>query len=546
MIYNVIIIIACIIFPLFVFRKTENIKKTGVKKWILDNKYEIIIYFILVMGFLVRTVNIQNLPNGLNCDEASSGYEAYSILNYGIDRNGNSIPVFLLSWGSGQNALYTYMIIPFVKLLGLSILTTRLPMAILGCISLVIMYKLLIMIKDKQLALIGLAFFAICPWHIMKSRWGLESNIFPDLVLLAVFFIIKAIQENKIYKLYIASAILGLCAYAYGTSYFFLPIFVIPLLIYLVKKHTITWKNAIISLGIVFIVSLPIILYVIINTFDLPQIKILCFTIPRMTSNRYESVSSIFSDKFLSSSWSNFKQSIKILLLQNDGLGWNYISPYGITYLFSIPLTMIGLIENLKKRSIEKNLINIWFIAAFLLLFVCEPNINRINIMMIPMIYYTIIGLFEVVDKIPKISILIGIIYLCAFAMFLYTYSGTNFDRYAVFTDNIESTIKYVDSLDVDTIYFQYRYKEPYIYTLFYIEENTKEFVQTVKYIKNDKVDFENIKSYGKYNFYLPKEIKHEDRTVYVVANDNNLNIDYSDWKVTQFEKFTVLENKEE
>ena len=56
------------------------------------------------------------------------GYEAYSILNYGIDRNGNVLPVFLVSWGSGQNALYTYILIPFIKLLGLSSFSVRLPM----------------------------------------------------------------------------------------------------------------------------------------------------------------------------------------------------------------------------------------------------------------------------------------------------------------------------------------------------------------------------------------------------------------------------------
>ena len=309
MIYNIIVIMVCIILPFILLKKELKTKDKDLKSIIKENKYVIIIYIILMVGMLVRLVDIQNQPNGLNCDEASSGYEAYSIANYGIDRNGNSMPVFLLSWGSGQNALYTYMIIPFVKLFGLSVLSTRLPMAILGCISLIVMYKLLEMISNKKLAIIGLAFFAICPWHIMKSRWGLESNVFPDLVLIAIFFIIRALQQRKMHKLYIGFGFLGLCAYAYGTSYFFLPLFVIPLLIYLLYKKEIEWKNALISFAIVFIVSLPIILYVIINTFDLPQIKILCFTIPRMTSNRYESISSIFSDNFFNSSNSNINLS---------------------------------------------------------------------------------------------------------------------------------------------------------------------------------------------------------------------------------------------
>ncbi len=47
----------------------------------------IIVLIILIIGMLIRIVGIADMPNALNCDEASAGYEAFSILNYGIDRN---------------------------------------------------------------------------------------------------------------------------------------------------------------------------------------------------------------------------------------------------------------------------------------------------------------------------------------------------------------------------------------------------------------------------------------------------------------------------
>ena len=50
------------------------------------HKY-ILIILIFLVGILIRIVGIENMPNALNCDEASAGYEAFSILNYGIDRN---------------------------------------------------------------------------------------------------------------------------------------------------------------------------------------------------------------------------------------------------------------------------------------------------------------------------------------------------------------------------------------------------------------------------------------------------------------------------
>ena len=144
---------------------------------------------------------------------------------------GNKMPAFLVAWGSGQNALLTYLMIPFIKILGLNILSVRLPMAILGCISLIIMYLLLNKISNKKIATIGLAFFTICPWHIMKSRWGLESNLFPDLILIFIYLLIKGLEDKNQILYYLSFAIAGITAYAYGTSYYFLPVFIIPLLI---------------------------------------------------------------------------------------------------------------------------------------------------------------------------------------------------------------------------------------------------------------------------------------------------------------------------
>ena len=168
-------------------------EKEKIKKYLP----KILIVLIILLGVFVRIFKIEEYPNALNVDEASAGYEAFSIMNYGIDRNGKFLPVFLVAWGSGQNALLTYLMIPFIAIFGLSTFAIRLPMAILGGISLVVFYYLLKRMTNKKVAIIGLIFLAICPWHIMKSRWGLESNLFPDLMLLSIFLIIKGLQDKR-------------------------------------------------------------------------------------------------------------------------------------------------------------------------------------------------------------------------------------------------------------------------------------------------------------------------------------------------------------
>lgn len=515
-------------------------------EWIKKNKKNIILCLIFLLGFVVRLVAINQYPQGLNVDEASAGYEAYSILNYAMDRNGNRLPVFLVAWGSGQNALYSYILIPFVKILGLSIFSTRLPMALIGCISLIIMYKMLKNIADEKTAIIGTAFFAICPWHIMKSRWGLESNLFPDIILLSVYTLIYALKNNKNYLIYLSFVIAGISAYAYGTSYFFLPIFIIPMLIYLIRKKEITIKQAIISLGVVFIISLPIIIFVVINKFDLPQINLPFATIPRIYENRFEELSSIFSGNFIKNSFINFIYSIKMLLTQSDGLPWNSIQGYGIIYSFSILFVIIGIYQSFKKKKVHDMIINFWFISAFLLLFVCEPNINRCNIIIIPMIYYAIIGICEVIEKIKFSEAIIIVIYLAEFVLFSYEYINMDYSQYSTFQDNIEEVIDYVEEAKVDNIYMEYSFKEPYIYVLFYAKKDANEFINTVEYFNQERYGFDNVKAFGKYKFYLPEDIDENEKAAYIVPINEEINIENEEFTITEFTEFKVIEKVEE
>ena len=95
-------------------------------------RYRIIAAAVLALGCAARLIALASLPAGLNQDEASALYDAWAILNYGVDRNMNRLPVLLVSWGSGQNALLSYLALPFIALLGPTVWALRLPMALSG------------------------------------------------------------------------------------------------------------------------------------------------------------------------------------------------------------------------------------------------------------------------------------------------------------------------------------------------------------------------------------------------------------------------------
>lgn len=59
----------------------------------------ILILLIFILGFSVRIYNLIGVPYGFHADEASFGYNAYTILTKGTDEYGKSFPIFFKSFG---------------------------------------------------------------------------------------------------------------------------------------------------------------------------------------------------------------------------------------------------------------------------------------------------------------------------------------------------------------------------------------------------------------------------------------------------------------
>ena len=525
-----IIIFFCFLLPMCVLVNPIRDCAKNNKSLFKEYKGEVFLFFIFMIGSFVRLFAIGRFPNALNVDEASSGYDAFSLMKWGVDRAGNSYPVYLYAWGSGQSVLYSYLMIPVIAITGLTEYGIRLPMAITGAISLYVFYYLIKNIFDnKKYGIIATAFFAICPWHIMKSRWGMECNIFPDLILFASLLLVLGLKKKKTGLQVLAFVVLAISSYSYGTSYLFLPVFVLGTLGYLIYKKELTIKKSIIYLLIMFVLCIPIIIYIFINTFGLEQITIGKVTIPKLLVNRYDEVSTVFSGNIFENCVNNLLETLRILILQNDKLEWNAIPQYGLFYLISIVFFIIGLracVKKYKENSFNQ-IMNIWMIAAIVLCAFCEANINRINIIMIPCIYYIVVGLFEFLTKYKQLTVCIAVIYVVLFIEFMYSYVNKDYNKYYTFTSGVEDVVDYCKTLDVDNIYCKYSFKEPFMYFMFYGQEDVNEYLDTVEYFEEGRT-FDNIRSFGKYKFYLPEES--EKNSVIIVPK--NTEIEYNDESV--------------
>ena len=536
-----------------------------------ENIFSILAIVVLFFGCFIRLIYIDKYPVGLNQDEASSAYEAWSILNFGIDRNGQSFPVQFISWGSGQNVLYSYLMLPFISIFGLNTLSIRLPMALIGCISLVVFYYFMKSVFGNKKAVLFLFIFTIFPWHLMKSRWGLESNIFPDLILWAIFAMYMGIKKKCNWLVVLSGVIFGLSTYSYGTSYFFVPVLLILLYIslFIVKKLSI--KQCIIHLYTTTVISLPMILFVIINFFDLDTLKLGPITIPKLPTVRFKEITAVGSSVD-SNIFSNFISNIK-MLLTNDGNVLNYTVPYGLFFCnwLTIPIAIIGIVvswklgpgpnfqassnsqnqQNIKTHqntgkvqnstcALAYTFINCFFVASLLLMFMVDGAINRINVIFIPLAFYTAIGIINLgkVWFVPIITYFIlftfmEYYYFTDYQTYISSYMNVGLKEAIIEASNLVEN--YENSNDTNSsnnnekdltisnnkftldnsetlqnykeLYIDTSVNQPYIFYLLYNEVPTPYYISNVQKSNKDAM-FQTIDSIGNVYFSIPATLE--------------------------------------
>ncbi|AVH75876.1 hypothetical protein [Weissella koreensis] len=343
--------------------------KNVVFSWIIRNYYQIIISLV---GIFLRMFKFGSIPNGITTDEAMTGYNAWTLLHYHTDMWGYHYPFYLKAWGSGMNALYEYLLIPIIKIWGLNIYTERSISLILGILLLPLFYLFLKKIWNKQVACIGLTLLSINPWAIMIARQGLESNILPFTILISF-----TLFANKYYRW--AAAFFAISIYAYSSVLLALPIMIFILYVWALYKHQITLRMAFESFGVFLVVSLPMLLWVAVNIFNIKSFDIGVFSVEKFTMIRQ----TIGGD---------LKSNVTLLLTQFDGLMQNGTKISSYIYIILLIFAFIGLIQSIICRKI---IILAWLSGIISLIFLVQGNVNRYNLSWLLVLMLSSIGLWN-------------------------------------------------------------------------------------------------------------------------------------------------------
>ena len=157
------------------------------------NKNRILFFIILLAAFL-RLWNLGNVPPSASMDEASIGYNAYSVLKTGRDEYGEFPLISQRSYDDWRRSTYLFLVIPFIAIFDLNIIAVRLPAIILSILTVLATYYIVLNLFSKRsnfsylVAILSSFLLAINPWHIYISRLGHESNACLAFLVFGVLF----------------------------------------------------------------------------------------------------------------------------------------------------------------------------------------------------------------------------------------------------------------------------------------------------------------------------------------------------------------------
>lgn len=218
---------------------------------IKKNFEKIFIGLIILLSFLVKIYGLNKSPPSLNFDEAALGYNAYSILKTRKDEYGNFLPLSLRSFNDYKPALYAYLSIPFIAVMGLNDASTRMVSVVAGTLSLLFLYFFLKeFVKNDKLRYFAFTVLAFEPWRMHFSRVAFEANLSACLFTIGAWFLYKK-------RKFLPPIFLGLAAYSYHGARAAAPLLIFlfifdPLKLFFIKNFK-KYKNWLIKFRIKYL-----------------------------------------------------------------------------------------------------------------------------------------------------------------------------------------------------------------------------------------------------------------------------------------------------
>ena len=452
----------------------------------------ILLVLICLLFLFTRFYKIAEIPQSVYWDEASIGYNAYSIAETGKDEWGKSFPLHFRAFGEFKLPVYIYTVAFFVKVFGLNEFSVRFP-SILFSLGIVLLTYLISkkLSGSSWVGLFSSFFVSISPWFFIFSRTGYEATSGLMFYLLAIFLFLY-IRKNYWY-IFVSALGFVLSAYSYNSFRVIIPL-TIPILIFLELKNLKNFPKKVVY---------PLILSILVIFLSIiPIYKLFVYD---SGASRFLAVGGVSASSFLRNYISHFSPDF---LLFGDKNLRSQQKNFGQIYMPELLLLILGLLYIIRKQQ---------FVSLPLALLLLGPIPAAITkesphalraISMVPfMAMISALGLRYIKNYFSKhyfievtAIIIFLLFFLNYFLNFITTYAESSKEAWQygykeIFTD------QKLQSLTTNKILISDRNGQPYIFALFYLKYDPEKFRSEVVRNPVDKWGFSTVRSFGKYEF---------------------------------------------
>ncbi len=482
--------------------------------------YILFLTAIFLLGFFLRFYQLGQIPGSLDWDEASWGYNAYSILHTGRDEYGIKMPMSFRAFGDYKQPVYVYLDAASIAIFGLNSFAVRFPSAFFGSLTTVFIFLFLfeLFYKEKKrnlIAIFGSLIFTISPWSIQFSRVAFEATNGLFFVLSGMWLFFRGVRTDKKSQIILGTLLFIISAYTYHSEKIFTPIIFICLLFYFRKYFGINKEllRGLIKSKIIFIVTLLLIfgignIFWVLNAKTVARGESVLFTSNQtpllanvvketaedsakgdkfdvLLHNRRLVYISAYLDNYLSVFYPNW------LFITGD-LERHHAPGMGLLYLVSIPAILVGIFLIFDKYKKHIFIICSWLlIAPIAEALAGVPNAERALIILPVFIIFESLGLVWFIEWVRNskhllfytlrftLVILLFLLYFFNFTYYINQYfSHTNTDYLEFWQGGYEQAINFaVNNSKNKNIYFDKSIEQAYIFYLFYEKYDPEKYL---------------------------------------------------------------------
>lgn len=474
----------------------------------MKNKLFLILIFVLAL--CVRLIGLSVRPAGLTWDEAAIGYNAYSLLLTGRDEHAAAFPLIFKSFGDYKPGLYIYTSVLPVAIFGLNIFATRLPSAVFGSLSVLLIYLLVKKIHAKS-ALYAAFLLALSPWSIIFSRGAWEANFNLFLTLLAVCL--------YLYRKYPLSAIFfALTLYTYQGAKLFTPLLAVGLFIFSTQIGQL--KKRLLPLILVLLAALPLVLGLSNQGGRLKVFSVFSYTrsqqaistlLSQEVANTPKFIFPLFHSEIIDQGRGVLQRflnhlSPKYLFITGDWSNPRHSVVYqGYFYYSLLPLLIIGIVYLVKNRLPYSGFLLWWIIVAIIPSALSRDIVSGVRSLplVIPLLVICAIGMSKLAT-----NKLLHIVWWPIFIFFVIYFFDLYWIHNPKFTSNYwltpyQKVVNLVSQhqSQYSHVVFTDKLGQPYIFFLFFNRVSPQEYQNHSTFLPDPNGDVGQVSSFEKYSF---------------------------------------------